>query len=416
MNLSRAVVVLAALLLIVTQTAAGQNWGSRGVSVHLLPEGFNVSGYAGVNNKGQVAGYMGGQSQAVIVSADRLTPEILPTLGGYFNTASAVNDAGDVVGYASTSSGDTHGFLYSGGVMRDLGALGGNYSAAYGINNAGQVVGVYSMTTMSPTQSFMYDAGTEDIRSLGGFYALGMNDMGSVTGFAGIYRPVIYRDGNLLDLSTVGLFSGAGYAINNAGQVTGYAAQDGGWVGFVYDESRGVTFVRPEWGTSSVGTGIDEKGRVVGHDYAGMIFRAALWEPNASGYEEFLLDDIVKGSGGDAEWSFSFADGISADGRYVFAQGNNPSVRNGADQWVILEAEPNTVTPEPVSIALLGTGLFGVGVARKRKKRKSDSRRDVIFRGRRRRIGCRATRPCPCATYFASSRLSPSPPRPSDRP
>jgi hypothetical protein len=44
-------------------------------------------------------------------------------------------------------------------------------------------------------------------------------------------------------------------------------------------------------------------------------------------------------------------------GRYVFA------VRNGT---------PETVVPEPITIALLGTGLVGIGAAKRRRKQESD--------------------------------------------
>src|SRR3989344_3471563 len=68
----------------------------------------------------------------------------LGTLGGIDNASYAygINASGQVVGasYAPASSG-TRAFLYSGGVMTNLGDLGGNGSVAYGINNNGQVVG-----------------------------------------------------------------------------------------------------------------------------------------------------------------------------------------------------------------------------------------------------------------------------------
>jgi len=66
----------------------------------------------------------------------------LGTLGGTGSVAYAVNDAGQVVGYSQTATGDTHAFLYSGGIMMDLGTFGGRTSYAFGINKLGQVTGV----------------------------------------------------------------------------------------------------------------------------------------------------------------------------------------------------------------------------------------------------------------------------------
>ena len=50
-------------------------------------------------------------------------------LGGDYTAANAINDAGQVVGNASTSTGHARAFITgSDGVgMRDLGTLGGNY-------------------------------------------------------------------------------------------------------------------------------------------------------------------------------------------------------------------------------------------------------------------------------------------------
>src|SRR4051812_43738035 len=84
----------------------------------------------------------------VLVAADRFVEAVtytitdLGTLGGASSSASALNDQGQVVGTSLTASGQAHAFLYSGGVMADLGTLAGqNYSRAQDINNAGNVVG-----------------------------------------------------------------------------------------------------------------------------------------------------------------------------------------------------------------------------------------------------------------------------------
>jgi probable HAF family extracellular repeat protein len=65
----------------------------------------------------------------------------LGTLGGSFADPSDLNQAGQVVGFANTSDGFNHAFLWDNGTMIDLGTLGGSHSFAYGINDLGQVVG-----------------------------------------------------------------------------------------------------------------------------------------------------------------------------------------------------------------------------------------------------------------------------------
>src|SRR5215471_9925267 len=67
----------------------------------------------------------------------------LGSLGGFFSSATAINNSGQVVGTADTSAGAWHPFLYSGGKMIDLGTPAGYEGYANGINNRGQVVGTY---------------------------------------------------------------------------------------------------------------------------------------------------------------------------------------------------------------------------------------------------------------------------------
>ena len=73
------------------------------------------------------------------------TPTIrqLPIPSGFFSaTPTAVNDSGDVAGYAGSPNIDAHAILWRNGKAIDLGVWpGGHYSVATGINNLGQIVG-----------------------------------------------------------------------------------------------------------------------------------------------------------------------------------------------------------------------------------------------------------------------------------
>jgi len=68
----------------------------------------------------------------------------LGTLGGPESMALAMNNSGQVVGWAETDHEvpQTHAFLWEKGGMTDLQTLGGNSSEARDINDRGQIVGV----------------------------------------------------------------------------------------------------------------------------------------------------------------------------------------------------------------------------------------------------------------------------------
>jgi probable HAF family extracellular repeat protein len=81
----------------------------------------------------------------------------LDSPGGH-SAGFGLNDRHQVVGSLLTASGERHAFLWSNGVMRDLGTLGGAMSVAYWVNERGQVVGT-STTASGDTHIFLWEDG-----------------------------------------------------------------------------------------------------------------------------------------------------------------------------------------------------------------------------------------------------------------
>jgi probable HAF family extracellular repeat protein len=162
-----------ALAVLVALAAAGSASAATAYSVTDL--GPSTDFAEAINARGDVVGTGG---QAFLYSHGVLT--FLPTLEGTFSTALGVNDRGDVVGFLNTPL-EAHAFLYRAGVIHDLGTLGGGFSIANDVDNAGQVTGV-SYDAAFRTLPFLYERG--QMRSLG-FDGAGnaINNRGQVAGW-----------------------------------------------------------------------------------------------------------------------------------------------------------------------------------------------------------------------------------------
>jgi probable HAF family extracellular repeat protein len=165
-----------------------------------LSAGFpNTFGYA-INNAGRVAGVAYSNNfnswRAFYYNGTSITA--IGGLGGGDSMGLGINDADQVVGYASTSSGVDHAILWADGVTTDLGTLGGGYSYAFGINDLGEIVG----------GSFVDAADT-------------------------LHRAFLYSANSMVDLNTLVDASGTGWtlvearSINDGGQIVGVARYQG---------------------------------------------------------------------------------------------------------------------------------------------------------------------------------------------
>ncbi len=118
-------------------TLGGWGWISYGYAINDLGQ---IAGYSYISD-GQVHGFLWEDG-------------VMTDIGEILGTTMDINNSGQIVGYRSG-----HGFLWYDGVMTDLGTLGGSSSLAKGINEAGQIVGM-AKTSTGEEHAFLWENDT----------------------------------------------------------------------------------------------------------------------------------------------------------------------------------------------------------------------------------------------------------------
>ena len=165
--------------------------------VDLTPDSQGAEGH-GINDKGEVVGGFyqpsGLLPQHAFLYSNGVVTD-LGTLGGLSSRANAINASGQVTGFASIGENlapgndANHAYIYSNGAMVDLGTLGGRDSGGASINSQGQVVGSSAVVGSKIGRAFlyaggtMYDLNTLVVSGLGGGTLTGtvaINDAGQI--------------------------------------------------------------------------------------------------------------------------------------------------------------------------------------------------------------------------------------------
>jgi len=206
------------------------------------------SGYAtGINNHGQIVGAddtAAAGSRAFLYSGGTLVDlGTLPSSGGLTSNANALNDGGWIVGGSSAGEFTPpetpfHAFARCcGSTLADLGTFGGQYSEAFGINELDEVVGIASTSTFRVDHAFLYSHGVmHDIGTLPGddyAQAFDINNLSQVVGRSfGSGQGFLYEGGAMVALDALidpasGWTVTDAHSINDAEQIAGTACLAG---------------------------------------------------------------------------------------------------------------------------------------------------------------------------------------------
>jgi probable HAF family extracellular repeat protein len=153
----------------------------------------------------------------------------LGMLGGSSAQAQDVNEAGQVVGYATNEASQARAFLWQGGSMTDLGTIGGTTSTAAGINAFGHVAGSSTFSAGSSYRAALWDGSllmnlTPDLPASESSSAYAVNDTRHVVGSlssVGVPKAFVWHEGALTLLEDLAGAGATAFDINNAGQVVG---------------------------------------------------------------------------------------------------------------------------------------------------------------------------------------------------
>jgi probable HAF family extracellular repeat protein len=179
----------------------------------------------GINDAGQIVGWYSTTSgNRGFLDANGIVATVNAP-GSTATMANGINYAGQIVGFYHLPTG-YHGFLDINGVFTTIDFPGATDTFLSGINASGEIVGYFDAPFVS--HSFLYDQGvftTFDFPGAVQTFASAINDAGEIVGN---YFPCncfghafLYRNGSFTNVDPLGAIDAGAGGINNSGEIVG---------------------------------------------------------------------------------------------------------------------------------------------------------------------------------------------------